>query len=59
MRLDSLAEQAVTIPEVLQEVRDERSREYLERFPHGIKSLQPAQESIDAGTDSEQDDYSF
>lgn len=49
MSLERLADQALTIPEVLQEIRDQRSREYLQNFPHGIKAVQPAKESIDAG----------
>lgn len=50
MHLERLADQAVTISEVLQEIRDQRSREYLQNFPHGIKAVQPNKESIAAGT---------
>ena len=49
LRLDCIAEQAVTIQEVLKEVRDKRSREYLEGLPIVLQCLEPTDESVRAG----------
>lgn len=49
MRMDGFAQQLCTIPEVLQEIRDRKSREILENFPHNIKTIHPTEESIKAG----------
>lgn len=38
-----------TIPEVLKEVRDKKTRDFLERFPFTIKSMEPDPESFRAG----------
>ena len=49
LRLDRIAEQAVTIQEVLKEIRDKKSREYLESLPIVLKCLEPTDESVRAG----------
>ena len=49
MRLEGIAEHLCTIPEVLQEVKDQKSRDFLETFPHNIRSTQPTEESLKAG----------
>ncbi|KAK9915522.1 hypothetical protein WJX75_000206 [Coccomyxa subellipsoidea] len=48
MRMDGFAQQLCTIPEVLQEIRDRKSREILENFAHNIKTIHPTEESIKA-----------
>lgn len=53
MRMDGIAEHLCTIPEVLQEVKDQKSREFLETFPHNIRSSQPTEESVKAGNEHE------
>ena len=50
LRLDRVAEQVVTIAEVLKEIRDKQSREYLEALPVSIQCLEPSEESVRAGT---------
>ena len=49
LRLDRIAEQAVTIQEVLKEIRDKKSREFLEGLPTILKCLEPTDESVRAG----------
>ena len=49
LRLDCIAEQAVTIQEVLKEIRDKKSREFLEGLPIVLKCLEPTDESVRAG----------
>ncbi len=49
MRMDGIADQICTIPEVLQEIKDKKSRENLEAFPQTIKVIQPTEESVRAG----------
>lgn len=49
MRMDGIADQVCTIPEVLQEIKDKKSRENLEAFPQTIKVIQPTEESVRAG----------
>lgn len=48
-RMEGIAAHLCTIPEVLQEVKDKKSREFLETFPHNIRSTQPTEESVKAG----------
>ncbi|KAI8987512.1 Nin one binding Zn-ribbon like-domain-containing protein [Mycotypha africana] len=48
MSLRNLAEEFYTIPEVLQEVRDARTREFLSRLPFEIKLMNPSEESMKA-----------
>jgi len=52
MSMGSVADQLFTIPEVLQEVKDKKTKEYLESFPHNIRTLQPTEDSVRAGGDS-------
>ena len=49
LRLERLAEEIVTIAEVLKEIRDKQSREYLEALPVRIQCLDPSDESLRAG----------
>ena len=49
LQLHTLAERAVTVSEVLKEVRDARSRQFLATLPFGIECLEPAFESLAAG----------
>ncbi len=42
--------QLATIPEVLKEVRDKKTRDFLEKFPFTIQSMDPNPESLRAGT---------
>eukprot|EP01023_Acetabularia_acetabulum_P048717 TRINITY_DN5162_c0_g1_i5.p1 TRINITY_DN5162_c0_g1~~TRINITY_DN5162_c0_g1_i5.p1 ORF type:complete len:496 (-),score=76.48 TRINITY_DN5162_c0_g1_i5:59-1546(-) len=41
IRFQRVGDAVVTIPEVISEVRDQKSREYLEQLPFGIQVLQP------------------
>lgn len=47
--LGSLAERLVTIPEVLEEVRDVKTRERLASLQIALQTLEPTEESIAAG----------
>ena len=42
-------EQLATIPEVLAEVKDKKTRDFLERFPFKLQSMEPDSESLRAG----------
>ncbi len=53
LRLERLAEQVMTIAEVLKEIRDKQSREYLESLPVRIQCLEPSDESLRAGEHTE------
>lgn len=46
----ALTERVVTIPEVLEEVRDKQSRQAVESLPFKITTLEPSDESLSAGT---------
>ena len=48
-QLQLYGEQLATIPEVLKEVRDKKTRDFLERFPFTIQSMEPNPESLRAG----------
>lgn len=48
-QLQLYGEQLATIPEVLAEVKDKKTRDFLERFPFQIQSLEPNPESLRAG----------
>ena len=50
LQLERISEQVVTIAEVLREIRDKQSREYLEALPVSIQCLEPSDESVRAGT---------
>ena len=49
IQLDRIAETAVTIPEVLSEVRDKHTRQILANLPFALQTQQPAEESVKAG----------
>ena len=48
-QLQSFGEQLATIPEVMAEVKDKKTRDFLERFPFRIQSMEPNPESLRAG----------
>ena len=48
-QLQLYGEQLATIPEVLAEVKDKKTRDFLERFPFKLQSIEPAPESLRAG----------
>lgn len=50
LRLESVAERLVTVPEVFSEVRDKQSRAFLASLPFGIDVQEPSEESLKAGT---------
>lgn len=43
------AKRVVTVPDVLMEIRDSKSRELLEKLPFEIEERMPSQSSINAG----------
>lgn len=47
--LAKLANKAVTTPEVLEEVRDKRSRALLDALPYKLVPTEPAEEDVTAG----------
>jgi RNA-binding protein NOB1 len=49
IRVDSLAARLVTVPEVLDEIRDKQSRQFLATLPFGVETKEPSEESIKAG----------
>jgi RNA-binding protein NOB1 len=49
IRLEGVADKAVTIPEVLQEIRDKQSRQFLATLPFRIDVHEPTEESLAAG----------
>lgn len=49
VQLERIAERAVTVREVLGEVRDQKSREWLERMPFGVDVEEPEDEDVKAG----------
>ena len=49
-QLQTYGEQLATIPEVLKEVRDKKTRDYLERLPFQLQSMEPSPVSLRAGT---------
>ncbi len=51
LQLHRIAETAVTIPEVLSEVRDKRTRQYLANLPFALQCQQPSEESVKAGAE--------
>lgn len=48
-QLQLYGEQLATIPEVLAEVKDKKTRDFLERFPFKLQSMEPDSESLRAG----------
>ncbi len=51
LQLHRIAETAVTIPEVLSEVRDKHTRQALANLPFALQCQQPSEESVKAGTE--------
>ena len=49
VRLEGIADRAITIPEVLAEVRDKQSRAYLASLPFGIEACEPDELSVKTG----------
>jgi hypothetical protein len=49
VRLDGIADRAVTVQEVLDEVRDKQSRQFLASLPFTIDVAEPTDESMAAG----------
>ena len=49
-QLQTYGEQLATIPEVLKEVRDKKTRDYLERLPFQLECMEPSPMSLRAGT---------
>lgn len=50
LQLHRIADTAVTIPEVLSEVRDKHTRQALANVPFALECQQPTEESVKAGT---------
>ena len=50
LQLHRIADTAVTIPEVLSEVRDKHTRQALANLPFALECQQPTEESVKAGT---------
>jgi RNA-binding protein NOB1 len=50
IRLENVADRAVTIQEVLDEIRDKQSRQFLATLPFGIDVSEPSEDSLAAGT---------
>jgi RNA-binding protein NOB1 len=49
LRLESVADQLVTVQEVINEVRDKQSRAFLASLPFGIDVKEPTEDSLKAG----------
>lgn len=49
VKLEGIADRAVTIQEVLDEIRDKQSRQYLANLPYQLEVSEPTEESIQAG----------
>ena len=49
-QLQTFGEQLATVPEVLKEVRDKKTRDFLERLPFELQSMEPSPMSLRAGT---------
>ncbi|KAJ2958383.1 hypothetical protein NQZ79_g6004 [Umbelopsis isabellina] len=47
--LRHLAERFCTIPEVVSEIRDKQSREYIKKLPFELELITPSEESMKAG----------
>lgn len=48
-QLQTYGKQLATIPEVLKEVKDKKTKEFLERFPFKLQAMEPAPESLRTG----------
>jgi RNA-binding protein NOB1 len=49
LRLEGIADKAVTIQEVLDEIRDKKSRAFLSSLPYELTIAEPSDESLAAG----------
>lgn len=49
VKLEGIADRAVTIQEVLDEIRDKQSRQYLANLPYQLEVSEPTEDSIQAG----------
>ena len=49
MNLYTKAKQIITVPEVMNEIRDHKARELLDKLPFTIEERIPSQESINLG----------
>lgn len=61
LRLEGLGDKFVTIKEVLDEIRDKQSRQFLSTLPYGIDVKEPTEESMKLGELIEElrDNYSI
>ena len=53
IRFEQMAGTIVTIPEVLEEIRDKQSRQFLATLPFGVEGREPSDESVKAGESAE------
>ncbi len=49
VRVERIATTVMTIPEVLEEIKDKQSRQFLATLPFGIECREPSEESVKAG----------
>jgi RNA-binding protein NOB1 len=49
IKLEGIADRAVTIQEVFDEIRDKQSRQFLSTLPYKLQLSEPTEESIKAG----------
>ena len=59
LQLHRIADTAVTIPEVLSEVRDKHTRQALTNLPFALECQQPSEESVKAGIRATVDYYAI
>ncbi|KAF6254528.1 hypothetical protein COO60DRAFT_1627844 [Scenedesmus sp. NREL 46B-D3] len=50
LKLEGIADRAVTIPEVFAEIRDKQSRQFLSTLPYKLQLLEPTEDSVTAVT---------
>jgi RNA-binding protein NOB1 len=49
IKLEGIADRAVTIQEVMDEIRDKQSRQFLSTLPYKLQLSKPTEESLKAG----------
>lgn len=49
IKLEGVADRAVTIQEVVDEIRDKQSRQFLSALPYQLQLSEPTEESVKAG----------
>jgi RNA-binding protein NOB1 len=49
VKLEGIADRAVTIQEVLDEIKDKQSRQFLANLPYQLEVAEPTEDSIQAG----------